>query len=173
MNILIIFFKIWFYLGFFYLSLIASIIYYYKKKQTKIILFLFLVINSLFSFNVLLKNVRNAKEDLKSFFLPSKEKLNLISSNQAIFLNEIKFLLPKDKIICYPWSTDIAGRYARQFFYPKKIILGENNLKNCDYLVLDYTVGVKEYELEFQLDNNDRQLFSSKLGKVYKIIKQK
>lgn len=173
MSLTLFFQKLWLYSGLFYCSLVFFVIYccFRKfKKHSKAIIYSALIINLLFGLRFYLNSFKNLNRDWQEFLLTSEEKMDLASSKQYSFLRQIEELLPVKKNICYPWPSDIAGRYARQFFYPREIRLGEKDISQCDFLVLDYSLGKKDYEIGREINNRkDQLIFDNKLGKVFKI----
>jgi hypothetical protein len=169
MNFLNLLKKIWLYLGPFYLSLFFCFLMVSLKKFKKGIIYLFLLINLTFSLKTYFIHTSLLINDYFKFRKPFREKMDQVSSNQYSFLLEIESLLPRDKNICYPWPSDIAGRYARQFLYPRKVNLEAKSLENCHFLVLDFSIKKGEYELASQLKREDELIFSNHLGKVFEI----
>lgn len=165
--------KIWLYSGFFYFSLLLAIILNYLVNFKKLLFLLTLIINVFFvclnSGKILFNNL---EQNFQQSLLTYEDKMNAISFNQYSFLNSVDNFLPLDSNVCYPWPNDIAGRYASQYLYPRKVLLSETIINNCDYLVLDHCLQEKKYDLEKSIDDNNTILvYKSNLGKVYKIIK--
>lgn len=94
-----------------------------------------------------------------------------VSFEQLKLLEKIKDIVLSDKTICYPWPSDISGRYAQQYLYPKIIDLNITDINQCDYLVLDYTAGNKKYAIADQISNKDILLEGNEAGEIYQIIK--
>lgn len=164
--------KIWIYLGWYYISLSVAIIYVlFRKRKVKIINLV--LVGSLFLSLQSFKNqFLNLKKDLTYFSHQLQNKNNYLNSRQINLLENIKKLIPADKKICYPWPSDISGRYAQQYLYPASVSLATQEILECDYLVFDYTVGNKQYSLAQALSSRDKLIFTSLNGEIWQIKKQ-
>jgi hypothetical protein len=98
-----------------------------------------------------------------------EEKESRISSGQTDFVKEIEKYFSVGNVICYPWPNDIAGRFARAYFYPVEVELAPKSLVDCNFLVLDNCASKRIYPIEKQIKNDDQLIYNSSLGKVYKI----
>jgi hypothetical protein len=157
--------KIGLYLGIFYLSFLAALVIAWITKQKKSLITLSLLVSILIALNSFTKNIINLKNDLTILLTNKSQESRYIDYQQTNFLNNIKYLFKDNQLICYPWPSDIAGRFAQQFLYPKKLDLS-SNLDNCRYLVLDYTSGYKNYFNDKEL-TEFKLVFLNQAGKVY------
>jgi len=159
--------KIWMYFGLFYLSLAAAIVFCFLKKK-KIVMVVVILAGLFFSFKTYF-NLIGEFGCFRDFGESKEEKKGRVSSGQTDFLKEIENLFGNNDVICYPWPSDIAGRFARQYFYPIEVELSPKKISNCNFLVLDNCATKRKYSIEKQLNDNDQLIYNSNFGKVYRI----
>jgi len=132
--------KIWLYGGWFYLTLLLTVLFSLILPLKRLVVFSGLVLALMIGLSFYVKEMRNLADDWQMFRLPYEVKLSQSDYGQIEFAAQLERTLPLSAKGCLYWSWDVPTRFLIQRLYPRSFVPIEEgaSLEKCPYLISQF-----------------------------------
>ncbi|MBI2327080.1 hypothetical protein HYU92_02070 [Candidatus Curtissbacteria bacterium] len=133
--------KIWILGGWFYLSLTAAIILFFisPKKIKAYISRGIIIFAAIVSLYLSYKEIAKDTGQIRAFFRPIDEKIEMTTAGQASFATHLRKILPADATGCIYWSWDLPTLYLQKELYPYIFaVIQRATFSDCRFVISQF-----------------------------------